>query len=133
MAASGEKPIDEIPVKQQKALAALLNCSTVPEAAIACGMGETTLYRFLRDAAFKAQYRHACAEIVAHAITQLQRDAATATKTLRAVCEDREAPASARVSAAKAILEGAIKAVEMQDLAARLDALEAKGGATNGV
>jgi hypothetical protein len=124
MAASGEKPIDEIPPKQQKALAALLNCSTVPEAAIACGMGETTIYRFLRDAAFKAQYRHARAEIVEHAITQLQRDCATASRTLREVCEDKIAPSSARVSAARAILDGAVKAVELQDLTARLEELE---------
>jgi ribulose 1,5-bisphosphate carboxylase large subunit-like protein len=44
---------------------------------------------------------------------------------LRSVCEDSEAPASARVSAAKAILDGAVKAVELQDLAARVEELEA--------
>jgi hypothetical protein len=47
-----------------------------------------------------------------------------ATKTLRAVCESTEAPASARVAAAKTILDGAVKAVELQDLTARLEALE---------
>ena len=32
--------------------------------------------------------------------------------------------ASARVAAARAILDGAVKAVELQDMAARLEALE---------
>jgi hypothetical protein len=54
----------------------------------------------------------------------LQRDCVTASKTLREVCEDANAPASARVSAAKVILDGAIKAVELQDLTARLEEVE---------
>ena len=42
------------------------------------------------------------------------------------VMRDAEAPASARVSAARAILETAIKAVELEDLEARIIALEAQ-------
>jgi DNA-binding MurR/RpiR family transcriptional regulator len=121
---SEKKPV-ELNAKQQKALTALLSHATVPDAAAACSMSETTLFRFLREANFKAHYRAARAEIVEHAITQLQRDCATASKTLREVCESGDAPASARVSAAKAILDGAMKAVEAQDMAARLEVLEA--------
>jgi hypothetical protein len=114
----------ELDAKQQKALTALLGANTVPDAAAACRMSEATIYRYLREDNFKAHYRHARAEIVEHAITQLQRDCATASKTLRMVCEDGAAPASARVSAAKAILDGAVKAVELQDLTARLEEIE---------
>lgn len=124
MTASSEKSADELGAKQQKALTALLSNGTVPEAASACGLSEATLFRFLRDETFKAHYRHARSEIVEHAISQLQRDCATASKTLREVCESSDAPASARVSAAKAILDGAVKAVELQDLAARMEELE---------
>ncbi len=124
MTVPGEKKADELDAKQQKALVALLNHNTVGEAATACRLSEATLFRFLRDDTFKARYRAARAEVVEHAISQLQRDCATASKTLREVCEDGSAPASARVSAAKAILDGAVKAVELQDMAARLEALE---------
>lgn len=119
---------EDLPAKQQKALTALLNSSTVPEAAKACGLSEATLHRYLREDVFKSYYRRARSEIVEHAIVQLQRDCGVASRTLRAVCENTEAPASARVAAAKAILEGAVKAVELQDLVSRIDELERKTG-----
>lgn len=126
MTVPSENAEQDLNTKQQKALTALLGSSTVTEAAVACSMSEATLFRFLRDKTFKVHYRQARSEIVDHAITQLQRDCATATRTLREVCEDGSEPASARVSAAKAILDGAVKAVELQDTAARLEALEMK-------
>jgi len=43
---------------------------------------------------------------------------------LRDVMNDTESPASARVSAARAILEIAVKAVELEDLEARIEELE---------
>ena len=48
----------------------------------------------------------------------------------RAVMHDSESPASARVSAAKTILDTAIKAVELEDLEQRLTALEMQQGMT---
>lgn len=89
-------------------------------------MNEATLYRFLQDETFKAQYRIARGLIVEHAITQLQRDCETAARTLRGICENSTASASARVSAAKAIIDGAVKAVELNDLAQRVEELEQK-------
>ncbi len=122
----------ELSPKQQKAMVALLSSDTIAEAAKVCSTSEATLYRYLQEAGFKVHLRRARAEIVECAIGHLQRDCEIAARTLRAVCEDGEAPASARVSAARAILEGSIRGVEVQDLTARLDALEAKGGAPNG-
>jgi hypothetical protein len=54
-----------------------------------------------------------------------QRVTGEAVETLRSVMQDADAPASARGSAAKAILETAVKAGELEDLEARLAALEA--------
>ena len=62
--------------------------------------------------------------MVQHAITQVQRATGEAVETLRRVMHDAEAPAGAKVSAAKAILETAIKAVELEDIEARIAALE---------
>jgi len=55
----------------------------------------------------------------------VQQATSTAVQTLLAVMQDAAAPASARVSAAKAIFETAMKGIELEDLEARIAALEA--------
>jgi hypothetical protein len=122
---TGPEEFPDLDAAQGRALAALLSCATVAEAAKKARLSEATLYRYLRGETFRAAYRRARADVVDHAITQLQRDCATASKTLREVCEDVKAPASARVAAARTIIDGAVRAVELQDLGARVEALEA--------
>jgi len=46
--------------------------------------------------------------------------------TLSEISENKQAPATARVSAARSLVELAIKAAELQEISERLDALEAK-------
>ena len=120
MKAHGEK----LSRKQELALAALLTCSAITDAAKQCGIGEVTLHRWLKDATFQAAYRDARRAVVQHAITQVQQATGEAVETLRRVMQDPEAPASAKVSAAKNILDTAVKAVELEDLEARITALE---------
>lgn len=117
---------ENLDATQERALAALLSSPTVAAAAKKAKLSEATVFRYLADPAFKAAYRRARAEVVDHAVSQLQRDCAEASRTLVEVCKDRKAPASARVAAAKAILDGAVKAVELQDMAERIEALEAQ-------
>ena len=94
-------------------------------AAAASGIHEKTLRRWLRkDATFQMAYRDARRQIVQQAIVQVQQATGNAVETLRKVMQAAEAPASAKVSAAKTILETAIKAVELEDLEARIVALE---------
>ena len=73
-------------------------------------------------------YREARRAVVQHAITRVQHATGEAVETLRAVMQDTTAPASAKVSAARAILETAVKAVELEDLEARMAALEVQTG-----
>jgi tRNA U55 pseudouridine synthase TruB len=111
---------------QEAALAALLTCANIEIAAKKAKVGARTLYRWLaEDAAFREQYRAARREIVSHAIGQMQRNCAVAVRVLAEITEDADAPASSRVSAARAILDTSVKAVELDDLAARIEALEA--------
>ena len=65
--------------------------------------------------------------MVQHAITQVQRATREAVETLRTVRQDADASASARVSAAKAMLETAVTSIEIEGLAARMAPLEAQG------
>jgi transposase-like protein len=125
MSGHGEK----LSHKQERAIAVLLVAPSVTAAAQQIGVNENTLLRWLRDVAFGAAYREARRAVVQHAIIQVQHAAGEAVETLRSVMQDAGAPASARVSAAKAILETAVKAVEVEDLEARIAALEAQGQA----
>ncbi|POA51337.1 hypothetical protein, partial [Pseudomonas sp. GW531-R1] len=75
------------------------------------------------NTAFIDEYRAARREVVGHSITQLQRATGEAVEALRDVATDTNAPAGARVSAARAILDTSMKAVELEDLAARVDAM----------
>src|SRR5262245_59478617 len=110
--------------KQEHTIAALLTCESIAAAATRGGVAEGTLYRWFKDSAFQEAYRAARWQIVQHAIVQVQHATGTAVQTLVAVMQDPEATASARVSAAKAILDTALKGVELEDLAARITALE---------
>jgi len=63
-------------------------------------------------------------QLVETAIAQLQSDCTIAVRVLREVAEDREAPASSRVAAAKTIIEQSIGAIELMDLQDRVEMLE---------
>jgi phage terminase small subunit len=110
--------------RQETFLAALLSCPTIAHAARTAGIAEVTAGRWLKEPSFQAAYRTARRHAVQHAVALTQKATSTAVETLEAIMQDPEAPASARVSAAKAVLETAIKGVELEDLDARITALE---------
>ena len=111
--------------KQDQIITALVSCASITEAAAQCGLAEVTVRRWLKQEAFQQAYRDARRQVVQQAIVQVQQATGEAVETLRQVMQDTDAPASARVSAAKAILDTAVKAVELEDLEMRIAALEA--------
>ncbi len=121
MKASG----DELTRNQERALLALLSESTMAAAAEKANVAEVTIWRWLQLPAFQTRYRQARRQVVEGAIAGLQQATTEAVACLRDVMSDRTAPAGSRVSAAKAVLDGAIAGVELVELAARIDALEA--------
>jgi len=110
--------------KQEKAITALLNCKTIAEAAQAAGVGERTLYNWLQEEAFQGEYRRARWQAAGQAIARLQSIASEAAGALQDVYSNKENPASARVSAARVVLELSIKAVELENLEERINQLE---------
>jgi len=109
---------------KEKLIAALLSQSSIGAAARATGVGEVTVHRWLRDEGFQRAYRAARSEVVRQVIGQMQRDSSRAAHVLMVIAEDGDAPASARVSAARSILDIAVKAIEIDDLTNRVEALE---------
>ena len=118
--------------KQERALVALLDCGEIKKAAAAAGVNEATLWRWLQSPDFQSRYRAARRQLVETAIAQLQSDCTTAARVLREVAEDRQAPASSRVAAARAILEQSIGAIELMDLQERVEMLEKSLPVTEG-
>lgn len=107
-----------------RVLAALLGAPTITAAAKAAGVGERTLRRWLAEPAFRDAYAAARREAMQQASARLQDSAFAAVETLRQLAADENVPASARVAAARAILEQAARAAETEDLGARVARLE---------
>ena len=120
-----EANASKLTAKQESAISTLLSASTIKEAAKVAGVGEATIFRWLQQEAFQIAYREARKQTVTHAIAQLQKACSEAVGTLRAVMKNGDNPPASRVSAAKAVLETSIKAVELEDLIGRVDKLEA--------
>ena len=113
---------DKLTAKQHKAIAALMSSPTIGAAAQVVGVNERTLYTWLEDDTFSAAYRAARREAVGQAIARLQQISSPAVDRLEQlmVC----GKPAIELGAARTILEMAVKAVELEDLAARLAALE---------
>lgn len=113
---------------KEKALAALLSCSSKEKAAQKAGVTSRTLRNYLNDDDFRRAYQQAFGELVDDATRQAQKSLSPALGTLQEIAKNPEAPVSARIQAARALLEYGIKLIEINDLQARLSALEANMG-----
>ena len=111
--------------KQEKAISCLLTEPSITKAAKAAGVGERTLYRWLEEADFAAAYQSARRDAVGQAIGRLQQASSSAVTVLMALMLDKPIPASTRFAAARSIIELSLRAVELEDIEARLAALEA--------
>jgi hypothetical protein len=115
--------------KQERAIASLLSQPTIEAAAESLGVNPATIHRWLSDPAFADAYRDARRAAVTQAVTRLQQVSGAAVGVLVQVMADKANPASTRVNAAKTVLEFSFRAVELEDLAERIAALEQTTGA----
>lgn len=110
--------------KQNRALTALLTNPTKEAAARAAGIGLTTLKRYLADPEFMAEYRAAVSGLLDDATRESQQALSPALSTLREITTDSEAPATARIAAARSLLEYALRLTEVNDILDQLRELE---------
>jgi len=120
-AAAKAKPLT---AKQELALTALMTAPTQEAAAKSAGISTITLWRYMKQAEFRDAYEAARREVAGETVTELQRSSLNAVKTLNAISMNNEAAVTARVSAAKAILDMSFRAAEVADFKARLESLE---------
>ena len=116
---------EKLTTKQAALLAALLEKPTVAEAAEAAGVSLRSAWRYLSEPDFQTEYRAARRAAVEHTIARLQADGAHAARVLREVADDAQAPASARVAAARAIIEQGLSGAKLQDLAEEVEQIKA--------
>ena|ERR1700692_2739912 len=110
--------------KAQAAIAALLECPSLREAAENCGISERTLRRWLGNAEFEKEYRAARTRLLESALNLLTRKSLAAAETLVGMADGSISPSAPRLSAARAVVELAQKGAELQDLEERLAELE---------
>ena len=109
---------------REQAIAALLECNSITAAAKQVGVAEKSLRTWLKDPDFSAEYRDARRALVTQAGDRLAKSCQEAVTTLNDIMQHSENDAP-RVTAARAILDYAYRSVEIDDLAARLERLEA--------
>lgn len=116
---------DGLTERQRRALAALLAAPTAKEAAKIANVGERTLKRWRTLPAFQRAYREAQSELLESAVCQSRQHLTGALSALADITADANAPPAARVSAARASVELALKLGEQNDILDRLTELEA--------
>jgi AcrR family transcriptional regulator len=107
---------------KEKVLIALLASPSIRDAAKSSGISEATIYNYLKDKEFLAEYRNARRQTVETAIAQMQNAASEAVERLKELqyCEN---PAVA-ARCAQIIFENSIKGMETTDILERLEKLE---------
>jgi hypothetical protein len=110
--------------KMEDAVAALLTQRNVEEAAKAVGISTRTMLRWIKEPEFQAAYREARRAAYSQAVAKLQQGTTAAATTLLRVMLDQGTPASVRVRAAECIMNHSSKAIEIEDVEARVTELE---------
>ena len=114
----------QLTTRQERAIAALMTEQTILRASEAAGVNERTLHKWLNEPLFSAEYRRVRREAFRQAISLCQRLSASAVATLAKILGDAKAPYSAKVAAAQVLLKFGREGIELEDLEARLAALE---------
>jgi len=110
--------------KQEAAIVALLSHRTIEEAARSIDISGKTLLRWLKEPEFDAAYRAAKRAAYKQSIARLHQASSAAVTTLMKVMVDPGTPASTKVRAADSILGHTAKAIEIEDIDARVSELE---------
>ena len=110
--------------KMEAAVAALLTQRNVEEAAKSVGISPTTLLSWTKVPEFQTAYREARRAAYSQAVARLQQGATGAASTLLKVMLDQNTPASVRARAAECVMNHSSKAIEIEDVEARVSELE---------
>ena len=117
--------------KKEQAIAALLTHRNIEEAAKSVGISTNTLLNWMKLQEFDTAYREARRKAFGQSIARLQQGTSAAATTLLKTLIDSATPASVKVRAAEAIFSHAAKAIEIEDIEARVAQLERAAETSN--
>lgn len=104
-------------------LSALLSTTSIKDAAKKSKVSARTIYRYLEDESFKAEYRSARRALYESAIGQVQATIGESIETLQKALKC--GVPNAEIRAAQILLEFSTKSFETTDVLERLEQLEA--------
>ena len=113
--------------KKEQAIAALLFHKNLEAASRAIGVSANTLQRWTKDPEFEVAYQKARRVAFRESIARLQEASGAAVTTVLKIMLDSKISAGTRLRAAEVVLSQGIKAIEMEDIAARVAELERTG------
>lgn len=115
---------DSLSYRQKRFLAALLEAPTVRDAAETAQVSETSAWRWLADVDVRAALHERTDALLSQAAAGLLTDLSLARQTLRGVMQSQGASDAAKVSAARAVLDGSLRLFELVALSERVAELE---------
>ncbi len=110
--------------KKEEAIAALLSQPSIDQAARVVGIAPKTLVRWLQMPEFKAAYHKARRDAFGQATARLQQASGAAVSTILKIMLDKDAPVASRLRAAESVVDHAAKAIEIEEIEARVSELE---------
>jgi len=116
--------VTELRPKQEEAILALLSNRNVEETARAVKITTRTLYRWLNEPEFDKAYRQARRKAFGQSTARLQQASSAAVSVMMKTMVDPNAGASTRLRAADMVYSHAAKAIETEDIDARVTELE---------
>jgi len=112
--------------KMERIARALFEHGTTQKAAAALGIAEVTVWRWKQKPEFREVYNAVRREALAGSSSRLLQGSSAAATTILKVMVDPNTSAAVRVHAAQRVLEHAEKTFELEDLAVRIERLEAE-------
>ncbi len=109
---------------QRRALNALLQTTTVSDAAGVAGLGVRTVYRYLTDECFRSELARRETALIDHTIARLAGELGRSVLVLVAIRDDVSASAGVRLRAALALIDALLRLQELRSVVARLERLE---------
>jgi hypothetical protein len=110
--------------KKEAAILALLTSPNIEKAARSVGVTTRTFFRWMKEPAFDEACRAARRAAFGQTVARLQHASGAAASTLLKVMLESGTPPSTQVRAADSVLALTIKAMETDDIEARVAALE---------
>jgi hypothetical protein len=110
--------------KMEQAVAAMLTQRNIEEAARSVGISAPTLIRWQKLPEFQAAFREARRAAYGQAIARLQQGTSAAATTVLKLLIDPNTPASVKLRAAEVMFNQSAKAIEIEDIDARVSELE---------